>query len=130
MQKKDSDEERDSNLEVQEDWTWQTDQALQRSSNNSTEPHHDEWTAVAKSHVAGHGLFSMTHLPARFVLYAYTGTTRTAEQASRRPNAFQFDLQDGLVCDAGPTSTSSPARSCWHPMAMARYPMQSDPKFS
>ena len=52
----------------------------------------------------------MTRLPARFVLYAYTGTTRTAEQASRRPNAYQFDLQDSLVCFAGSTSTSSPAR--------------------
>ncbi len=96
--------------QVREDWTWQTDEALQRSSNNVTELHRDEWTAVAKSSVAGKGLFSMTHLPASFVLYAYTGTTRTAEQASRRPNAFQFDLQDGLVCDAGSTITSSPAR--------------------
>jgi hypothetical protein len=96
--------------QVQEDWTWQTDETLQRSRNNVTELHRDEWTAFAKSPVAVHRLFSMTHLPARFVLYAYIGTTRTAEQASRRANAFQFDLQDGLVCDAGSTSTSSPAR--------------------
>lgn len=96
--------------QVQEDWTWQTDEALQRSSNSVTELHRDKWTAVAKSSVAKRGLFSMTRLPAHFALYAYTGTTRTAEQASRRPNAFQYDLQDGLVCDAGSTITSSPAR--------------------
>ena len=52
----------------------------------------------------------MTQLPARFVLYAYTGTTTTAAQAYRRPNAYQFDLQNGLVCDAGSLATSSPAR--------------------
>ena len=88
----------------------QTDKALQRTHNHVTVLHRDEWTAVAKSSVAGHGLFSMAVLPAGFVLYAYTGTIRTAEQASRRPNAYQFDLQDGLVCDAGSTHTASPAR--------------------
>ena len=88
----------------------QTREAIQRSCNNTTVLFRDEWTAVATSSVSGHGLFTMTQLPARFVLYAYTGTIRSAEQASRRPNAFMFDLQEGSVCDAGPIETSSPAR--------------------
>lgn len=84
-------------LQDQENWTLQTREAIQRSCNNTTVLFRDEWTAVAKSSVSGHGLFTMTQLPARFVLYAYTGTIRTAEQASRRPSAFMFDLQDGSV---------------------------------
>ena len=88
----------------------QTAKAMKRSCNNTTVLFRDEWTAVARSSVSGHGLFSMARLPARFVLYAYTGTIRTAEEASRRPNAFMFHLHDGSVCDAGPFDTSSPAR--------------------
>lgn len=97
-------------LQNQGDWTLQTDEAHQRTQIDVTELYRDKWTAVAESPVAGHGLFAVTELPAGLVLYAYTGTTKTAEQTSRRPNAYQLDLQGGLVCDAGCTHVASPAR--------------------
>ena len=92
------------------DWTSQTDAALARTPSGVTELHRDHWTVVAQSGIAGFGLFAKCSLPPQFVLYAYTGTQKTAEQASRRPNAYHFDLQNGFVCDAGSMGTSSPAR--------------------
>lgn len=65
---------------------------------------------MAKSTVAGRGLFAMRKIPAGFVLYVYTGVKRTSQDADRYPNAYQLDLNDGSVCDAGDASHSSPAR--------------------
>ena len=52
----------------------------------------------------------MRKIPAGFALYVYTGVKRTSQDADRYPNAYQLDLNDGSVCDAGDASQSSPAR--------------------
>lgn len=65
---------------------------------------------MAKSTVGGRGLFAMRKIPAGFALYVYTGVKRTSQDADRYPNAYQLDLNDGSVCDAGDASHSSPAR--------------------
>ena len=58
----------------------------------------------------GLGLFAVKNLPAAFVLYTYTGVQRTSAEALRRPNAYQFELQSGKVCDASVETAASPAR--------------------
>lgn len=65
---------------------------------------------MAKSTVDGRGLFAMRTIPAGFALYEYTGEKRLSADAARYPNAYQFELNDGSVCDAGDAALSSPAR--------------------
>lgn len=65
---------------------------------------------MAKSTIGDRGLFAMRKIPADFALYVYTGVKRTSEDAARYPNAYQCDMDDGSVYDAGDASQSSPAR--------------------
>ena len=90
-------------------WTLQL-QAAERRTPIVTSLYRDKWTAVAKSTVAGRGLFAMRKIPAGFALYVYTGVKRTSQDADRYPNAYQLELNDGSFCDAGDASHSSPAR--------------------
>ena len=92
-------------------WTSHTSDALARTPRGATPLHRDHWTLVSDSTTAdGLGVFAVKKLPAAFVLYTYTGVQRTAAEASRRPNAYQLDLQTGNVCDASNNAAASPAR--------------------
>ena len=72
--------------------------------------HRDKWTMVADSTADGYGLYAAKKLPAGFVLYAYSGVERTSAEASRRPNAYQFKLKAGKVCDGSNQKVASAAR--------------------
>lgn len=91
-------------------WSLQLKAAERRTPTGVTSLYRDKWTAVAKSTVAGRGLFAMRKIPAGFALYVYTGVKRTSQDADRYPNAYQLELNDGSFCDAGDASHSSPAR--------------------
>ena len=92
-------------------WTSNTTDALARTPRGATPLHRDHWTIVSDSTSAdGLGLFAVKSLPAAFVLYTYTGVQRTSAEALRRPNAYQFELQSGKVCDASIDTAASPAR--------------------
>jgi len=93
-----------------EGWTSHAADALLRTSRGATPLHRDTWTVVADSTAGGNGLFAAKKLPAAFVLYTYAGVQRTAADASRRPNAYQFDLKSGAVCDASDERVASAAR--------------------
>lgn len=92
-------------------WTSNTSDALTRTPRGATTVHRDHWTVVSDSTTAdGLGLFAVQTLPAACVLYTYTGVQRTSAEASRRPNAYQLELQSGKVCDASIDAAASPAR--------------------
>ena len=91
-------------------WTSHAVEAVLRTPRGATPLHRDEWTLVANSTVEGFGLYAASKLPAAFVLYAYTGVTRTSAEAARRPNAFQYELSTGSVCDASNQKVASAAR--------------------
>lgn len=92
-------------------WTSHIADALLRTPRGATTLHRDKWTMVADSTAEGYGLYAAKKLPAGFVLYAYSaGVERTSAEASRRPNAYQFELKAGKVCDGSNQKVASAAR--------------------
>ena len=91
-------------------WTSHIADALLRTPRGATPLHRDKWTLVADSTAEGYGLYAAKDLPAGFVLYAYSGVERTSAEAARRPNAYQFELKAGKVCDGSNQKVASAAR--------------------
>lgn len=91
-------------------WTSHIADALLRTPRGATPLHRDKWTMVADSTAEGYGLYAAKKLPAGFVLYAYSGVERSSAEAAGRPNAYQFELKAGKVCDGSNQKVASAAR--------------------